>query len=237
MRLQALVDALRAELLTHGVLHADETPVRMLDPGKKKTHRAYLWAYRPTRYEAMRGVVYNFAPNRAGKHARASLKDWRGKLVCDDYSGYKASFGTGVIELGCMAHGRRKFFDPHASNKSQLAEQALTYIGALYEIERELATLDSDTRCARRQEQARPLADALYAWMFGQRQNVPEGSAIARALDYGLKRWVALTRYLDDGAVPIDNNWVENQIRPGRLGARTGCSPVRCGRVSARPSS
>jgi transposase len=218
VRLQPLVDALRKELLTHGVLHADETPVQMLDPGKKKTHRAYLWAYCPTNYAAMRGVVYDFAPSRAGEHARAFLKDWQGKLVCDDYAGYKASFGAGVIEIGCMAHARRKFYDLHANHQSQLAEHALTFIGALYDVEREVKPLNSADRCRMRHEKARPIVDALYTWMLAQRQKVPEGSAIAKALDYSLKRWVALTRYLNDGEVPIDNNWVENQIRPWAIG-------------------
>lgn len=94
----------------------------MLEPGKKKTHRAYLWAYCPTNYADLRGVVYDFAPSRAGEHARAFLADWQGKLFCDDYSGYKASFGAGVIEIGCMAHARRKFYDLHTNHQSALAE-------------------------------------------------------------------------------------------------------------------
>jgi transposase len=218
VRLQPLVDALRADLLRHGVLHADETPVQMLDPGNRKTHRAYLWAYCPTSFESVRGVVYDFAPSRAGEHARAFLQDWSGKLVCDDFSGYKASFGAGVTEIGCMAHARRKFYDLHANNKSLVAEQALGFIGLLYDVEREVAQFTPDDRRRIRQEKALPVADALNAWMMAQRQKVPEGSAIAKALDYSLKRWVALTRYLDDGDVPIDNNWVENQIRPWAIG-------------------
>jgi len=99
-----------------------------------------------------------------------------------------------------------------------LAEHALTLIGALYEVEREVSTLSHQERRQVRQEKAKPVADLLHAWMIGQRQKVPEGSAIARALDYSLKRWVALTSYLDDGDVPIDNNWVENQIRPWAVG-------------------
>ena len=218
VRLQPLVDALREELLTHDVLHADETPIQVLDPGKKKTHRAYLWAYCPSSYASMRGVVYDFAPSRAGEHARAFLADWQGKLVCDDYAGYKASFGAGVIEIGCMAHARRKFHELHVNHQSTLAQEALVFIGALYGIEREAASLNVEDRLALRQRDALPIAQSLHAWMLVHRKKVPEGSAIARALDYSLKRWVALTRYLDDGHVPIDNNWVENQIRPWAVG-------------------
>ncbi len=117
-----------------------------------------------------------------------------------------------------MAHARRKFFELHASNKSQLAEQALQYIGQLYDIERQVKDLPADERRRIRQEQARPLVDTLHQWMLAQRQRVPEGSATAKALDYSLKRWGALTRYLDDGQLPIDNNRIEQQIRPIAVG-------------------
>jgi len=216
--LQPLADALRETILSHPVVHADETPVPMLSPGKKKTHRAYIWAYCTTPYADTRAVVYDFAPSRAGEHARTFLGDWQGKLVCDDYSGYKAGFGRGVTEIGCMAHARRKFFELHATNKSTLAASALNSIGQLYEIERQARELDNDQRCQLRQQRAGPLLEDFHAWLVAQRQKVPDGSATARAIDYSLKRWRALTRYLDDGAVPIDNNWVENQIRPWALG-------------------
>lgn len=218
VQLQPLVDALRKAILNESVVHADETPVKMLAPGKRKTHRAYVWAYCTTSFAALKAVVYQFAPSRAGEHARGFLSGWTGKLVCDDYAGYKASFAEGVTEIGCMAHARRKFFDLQAADKSQLAGQALNLIGRLYDVERDIKTLDPASRYEHRQARARPIADALHRWLQAQRQRVPEGSATAKAIDYSLKRWVALTRYLDDGAVPIDNNWVENQIRPWALG-------------------
>jgi transposase len=214
VQLQPLVDALRDAVLQHNVVHADETPVQMLTPGAKKTHRAYVWAYATSPFADLNAVVYDFSPSRAGEHARNFLQGWSGKLVCDDFGGYKASFELGVTEIGCMAHARRKFFDLHTTNKSQIAEQALRYIQLLYEIEREVRDLEPELRRRIRQEKAVPVMDALHAWMIAQRQLVPEGSAIAKALDYSLKRWTALSRYLDDGAVPIDNNRVENQIRP-----------------------
>ncbi|SAK57280.1 transposase [Caballeronia temeraria] len=103
VRLQPLVDALREEVLQQAVLHADETPVQMLAPGKGKTHRAYLWAYSTTQFSDLKAVIYDFAQSRAGEHARAFLGEWRGKLTCDDYGGYKASFQNGVTETGCLA--------------------------------------------------------------------------------------------------------------------------------------
>jgi len=94
----------------------------------------------------------------------------------------------------------------HATNKSQLAEQALHSISGWNEIERQAREMTDEDRWRIRQEKAPPLIDALLTWMLAPRDLVPEGSAIAKALDYSLKRWEALSRYLDDGAVPIDNN-------------------------------
>jgi hypothetical protein len=88
----------------------------------------------------------------------------------------------------------------------------------LYDIEREVADLPPDARRTIRQSRAGPIADALRQWLLAQRQKVPDGSATAKAIDYSLHRWIALTRYLDDGELPIDNNWVENQIRPIAIG-------------------
>ena len=218
VQLQPLVEALREAVLAQRVVHADETPVQMLAPGEKKTHRAYVWAYCTTPFSALKAVVYDFSPSRAGEQARNFLGTWNGKLVCDGFAGYKAGFEGGITEIGCMAHARRKFFDLHVANKSQLAEQALHSIGGLYEVERKAKEMSDEDRWRLRQEMAIPIAEKLHEWMLAQRELVPEGSATAKALDCSLKRWVALTRYLNDGAVPIDNNRVENTIRPWALG-------------------
>ena len=218
VQLQPLVDALKTAMFRSAVLHADETPVAMLKPGNKKTHRAYLWAYAPGVFEDLKAVVYDFCESRAGEHARTFLDDWSGALVCDDFSGYKASFGAAITEVGCMAHARRKFFDLHASNKSEIAQQALIYIGQLYEVEREVKHLSVDERGRIRKDKSKLLVDALHQWLLLQRQRITDGSATAKALDYSLKRWVALTRFVDDARLPIDNNWIENQIRPIAIG-------------------
>ena len=165
-------------------------------------------------------MIYDFADSRAGSHARDFLGDWRGTLVCDDYAGYKALFGHGITEAGCLAHARRKFFDLHTQNQSLIAAEALDYFGQLYQIERDVAGLTPEERQHSRQTRAKPIADQLHAWLMQQRQKVPNGSASAKAIDYSLKRWAALTRYLSDGQIPIDNNWIENQIRPIALGRK-----------------
>jgi transposase len=226
VQLQPLVDALAAEMLRHDVLHADETPVAMLKPGHGKTHRAYLWSYCTTQFNPMKAVVFDFADSRGGQHVRSFLAlpgsehnpGWKGKLVTDDFSGYKACFELGVTEVGCMAHARRKFHELWANHGSQVGEQALKFFGQLYDVEREISDSQTELRKQVRRQRSRPVADALHQWLVQQRQRVPDGSATAKAIDYSLNRWAALTRYIDDGDLPIDNNWVENQIRPIALG-------------------
>jgi transposase len=226
VQLAPIVEAMKRDLMSRSVLHADETPVAMLAPGRGKTHRAYLWSYCSTVYDSIAAVVFDFAESRSGRHAREFLgfgeeddeRRWRGTLVCDDYSAYKALFEKGVTEAGCLAHARRKFHELWVNHKSTLAAEALTLFGKLYDVERDLQGLDADERRRQRQLHAKPVAELLHAWLLAQRQKVPAGSATARAIDYSLGRWEALTRYLGDGAVPIDNNRVENLIRPIALG-------------------
>ena len=231
--LQPLVDRL-AELLKQGkVLHADETPVQQLDPGKGKTKRAYMWAYRSNDLEgAPPIVVFDYQISRSGAHARNFLQDWRGHLMVDDYGGYKALFQQGMTELACLAHCRRKFFDLHAAGGHPVAEEALRQIGALYAIEKQVHDGEMTARLALRQQEAAPKLRALREWLIAQRLKTADGTGLARAIDYSLKRWPALIRYIDNGILPIDNNPVENAIRPITLGRRnwlfTGSERAGC---------
>jgi len=221
VELQPLVDALKREILSRGVVHADETPVQMLKPGKGKTHRAYLWAYAAGAHEDIKAVVYDFCESRAGANAKAFLDEWRGSLVVDDFSGYKQLMGDSpgqITEVGCWAHARRKFHDLQLANQSQIAEQAVRQIAQIYAVEREVKELSAEDRLRIRQEKSQPLVQTLYEWLMLNRQKVPEGSATAKAIDYSLRRWKALTRFLGDGQLPVDNNWIENQIRPIAIG-------------------
>jgi transposase len=220
VKLQPLVEALKTLLLARAVLHADETPVPMLKPGLGRTHRAYLWSYSSSEYDELKAVVYDFTDSRSGLHAREFLGGWSGKLVCDDYSGYKALFERGVIEIGCMAHARRKFHDLYVNHRSDIAEEALRYFAALYEIEHQAREqrLNAEGRRQLRQERSKPIAETLRQWLTRERAQVPDGSATAKAIAYSLGRWAALIRYLEDGDLPIDNNHIENRIRPVALG-------------------
>ena len=223
VQLQPLVDALRQEVLAHTVVHADETPVQMLKPASHrdgKTQRAYLWAYTPGRHESLQAVVYDFCETRAGKHASAFLHAWQGTLLVDDFAGYKPLMGERIREAGCWAHARRKFFELHAANKSQIAAQALEQMGQLYDIERRVQGATDDERLQARQQDSRRVVDRLHGWLTQHRARVPDGTATAKAIDYSLRRWQALTVFVDNPRVPIDNNWVENQIRPVALGRK-----------------
>ncbi len=219
--LQPLVDALRSELHQCSVLHADETPVQMLAPGKGKTQNAYLFAYRRGEIAEPPIIVYDFAENRSGSNARRFLADYGGALVVDDYAGYKHLFqSTPMREVGCWAHARRKFFELHEANKSTLAAEALTRIGAIYAVERDAKDMTAEQRHMHRQDHARPKVEALVAWLQSLRPKINSGSATAKAVDYLLRRTAAFTAYLDDGCFPIDNNAVENAIRPVALGRK-----------------
>ena len=138
--------------------------------------------------------------------------------MCDDFSGYIASFAQGITEAGCLTHARRKFFDLHAANQSQLVQFALEQIGKVYEIERQAKELSTGDRLALRQKHSQPILYALHEWMLLQRRKLPDSSATARALDYSLKRWAALTLFTTNGQLPVDSNWIENQIRPIAVG-------------------
>jgi transposase len=220
-RLAPLAEALREFILTHSVIHADETPVSLLAPGKGKTHRAYVWVYRTTDFVERRAVWFDFCTGRGGEHPRRVLKHYRGTLVTDDYKGYdRIHARQDIIEAGCMAHARRKLFEAYKLNGSQIAGHAVALIAKLYEIERGIKDLDAEGRWRARQEHAKPIAEELHQWLAKQRLRLANADATAKAIDYSLGRWKALTRYLDDGEVPICNNAVENSIRPLALGRR-----------------
>ena len=234
--LQPLADRLAELLRQRSCLHADETPVRQLDPGSGKTRQAYLWAYRSATWDdGPPIIVFDYQESRAGAHARAFLQDWRGHLMVDDYAGYKALFAQGATELACLAHIRRKFFDLHAANGSPVAAEALRRIAQLYAIEQQTAGMTPSQRLALRQEQALPLLVELHAWLEATVRTAATGSGTAKAIEHALKRWTALQRYVSSGILPIDNNPVENAIRPIAIGKKNWlfAGSLRAGRRAA----
>jgi transposase len=226
--LQPLVDRLIWHLLQGNTLLADETPVAQLDPGKGKTRKAYLWAYRSNdlaHEHAPRIIVFDYRKGRSGDYARQFLGSWKGHLMVDDYAGYKALFvnndrGESCIELACLAHVRRKFFDLHQANNSPMAWEALQTIAELYSIEAEATRMTLIDRKHLRAEKSQPLLTNFHHWLIQTRVSTADGSAAAKALNYALKRWPALIRYAETGHLPIDNNSTENCIRPIAVGRR-----------------
>ena len=199
-------------------IHADDTPVPVLDPGRGKTKTGRLWVYvrddRPAGSTEAPAAFYRYTPTREGAHPRAHLKDFQGTLQADGFSGFDGLYVDGrVREAACWAHARRKFYDLHADTRSPLAEQALTQIQGLYAIEEEVRGKPPDERRRVRQARAGPLLDALQQWMLETRAKLSAKSELAGAINYALKRWVALTRYRDDGAIEIDNNAAERALR------------------------
>ena len=219
--LAPLYEALREFVLGAKVLHADETPVAMLDPGAGKTHKAYVWAYARGAFDPTPAVVYDFTTGRAGRHPIEFLGRWSGTLTCDDYAGYGAVFKLhGRTEAGCLAHARRKFDELAKAGASPVAAQALQRIAWLYRVEQELADATSGERLAGRRQRSAPLWEELHAWLRMERARVPDGGGIAAAIDYSLRRWDALGEFLRDGDVAIDNNHIENQMRPWAMGRK-----------------
>lgn len=219
--LQPLADRLAELLRERSCLHADETPVRQLDPGSGKTKHAYLWAYRSNALDdGPSMVVFDYQTSRAGAHASAFLKEWQGHLMVDDYSGYKALLASGPTELACLAHIRRKFFDVHAASGSPVAEEALRRIAQLYAIEQQAAGMTPAQRLAVREQHAIPALTSMHEWLLTTQRTVAAGSGTAKAIEHALKRWPALQRYASSGSLPIDNNPVENAIRPIAIGKK-----------------
>ena len=220
-QLMPLYEAHRTFVLSSRVVHADETPIGLLDPGGGKTKKAYMWAYARGALEAEPGVVYDFCAGRGGKYPHAFLKDWSGTLVVDAYGGYDATLSLpGRFTANCLAHARRKFDELVKANASEVAKQAIQRIAWLYRVEADAKVLTTEQRLQMRLERSKPLWEELHMWLQLERQRVPDGSAIAKAIDYSLNHWAGLGRFLLDGTVPIDNNHIENQIRPWALGRR-----------------
>ena len=224
--LRPLIDALERHVLAGDRLYADDTPVPVLAPGNGKTKTGRLWSYlrdeRPHGGATSPAVLYRYSADRRGEHPHTHLASFRGVLQADGYAGFDGLYREGVIaEAACWAHVRRKFHDIHADTRqSPLAEEALRRIGELYAIEERITGKPPDLRCQVRQGEALQRLDNLRTWFTATLQRVSGRSDIAGAIRYALSRWPALTRFIDDGTLAIDNNAVERAIRPLALGRK-----------------
>ena len=207
-----LYEALKKKVLQSQYLHADETPLRVLDKDKKgSTHRGYYWVYHNSLDDL---VFFDYQQGRGREGPQQILDGYTGYLQTDGYSVYNiVEEKTDANLLHCWAHGRRKFHESVQSDPEQ-AQHALTLIGKLYEIEREAKEkkLSVDQLKNLRQKEAKPVLDELRVWMTEAYINAKPKSPIGNALAYCLKLWDKLVIYTTDGRLNIDNNPVENSI-------------------------
>ena len=217
--LKPVYRVIREDLQRGHYLQADETPIRYLDPDVKgKSQQGYLWTYsRPGG-----DVLFEWRVSRSRAGPQEFLKNFRGKLQTDGYSAYEslAKDRTDLLLIGCWAHARRGFHE--ALGETKLAAWLVRQIGLLYAVEKELREKNAGPqfRAAIRSWQSRPiLARLRRALELVRGRTLPQG-LLGQAIDYALKRWEALTRFVDDGVLEIDNNLIENAIRPSALGKK-----------------
>jgi transposase len=223
--LDPLVEALARYVTSADKLHADDTPVPVLDPGRGRTKTGRLWTYvrddRPAGSDQPPAVLFRYAPDRRGERPREHLASFSGVLQADAYAGFGHLYEGGrIVEAACWAHARRGFYELHQASQSPVAAEALTRIGALYAIEAEVRGRPPDERATVRQARAGPLLEELREWLRQMLARVSKKSELAKAIGYVLTRWSALTRYRDDGRIEIDNNAAERALRVVALGRK-----------------
>ena len=215
-----LVEAVRAHVFAAERLHADDTTVPVLDPGRTRTGR--LWTYvrddRPFGGADPPAAAYFYSPDRTGKHPEEHLASWTGSMQADAYAGYNRLYEAGrkpgpIVEAACWAHARRKFFDLARLNKAPIAIEAVARIDALFAIEREINGLSPGERRQARHERSRPPVEALGAWLREQHARLSPNNQVAKAIAYSLNVWDALVRFLDDGRLCMTNNAAERALR------------------------
>ena len=218
--LEPLYQALRLQLLSTTYLQADETPIAVLDKQKKgDTHQGYHWVYYSPE---KRLVLFDYQPGRGGAGVGKLLKNYKGYLQTDGYAAYEQfEAREDIVLVGCMAHARR-YFEHALDNDKLRAEKVLLWIQVLYALEREARekNLPVEDRYLLRQQKARPVMDLLGEWLVEEHSKVLPKSAIGKAIHYLVARYNKIYLYLEDGRLEIDNNPVENAIRPVALGRK-----------------
>jgi transposase len=218
--LQPIVAAIRTHVFAAERIHADDTTVPVLAPGKTRTGR--LWTYvrddRPFGGPDPPAAVFFYSRDRGGEHPETHLAGYAGLMQADAYAGFNRLYDPArrpgpIVEAACWAHARRKFFDLARLKKAPIAIEAVQRIDALFAIEREINGATPEERLRVRQERSRPLVAELETWLRAQRAKLSAKNETAKAIDYSLKRWSALTRFLDDGRLCLSNNAAERALR------------------------
>ena len=250
--LKPLYLRLRELILGSLKIAVDETVAPVLDPGRGRTKKGYLWAIarddRPWGGTDPPAIAYTYAPGRGAVHALKLLDTYHGIVQCDGYAAYKnianaAYLGEAITLAFCWAHLRRKFFEIAKGGSAPIASEALDRIALLYAIEKTIRGRSADERRAMRQEKSKPLVLALKIWLEEQLARVSAKSVIAEAIRYGLNHWDGLVRFLEDGRIELGrvDDWRGGCRRRG-LTVSGGFRPRRCrsslhGSVSSRRSS
>ncbi len=222
-----LVDAVMRHILGGYKVHADDTPVPVLCPGRGTTKTGRLWVYvRDDRNSADHtppAVLFRYSPDRKAIYPNRHLESFKGILQADAYAGFNPLYERAhdpLLEAACWAHARRKFYDIYESTDSPIAREALERIAALYQIEDQIRGKPPDERCVARRTRAGPLLDSLYQWLVETVRTLAKKSELSGAIRYALSRWTALTRYCDDGRIEIDNTAAERALRSVALGRK-----------------
>ena len=230
---QPLINRFEDHLLSQLYLHMDETPVQVLnEAGKTAQSKSYMWV-RSGGPPGEKVILFDYDPSRSGSVPKRLLADYEGALMVDGYEGYAGVCQTqNLVRLGCWAHARRKFVEASkvgGRKKNTKAEYALKLVARLYAIEKQIRQACSGEineqsyaqhSYYQRQEKSRLIIDTLHDWLTQTRPQVAPKTALGKALHYLHHQWPRLIRYLDDGAYPIDNNPVENAIRPFAIGRK-----------------
>ena len=224
-QLRPLYDELNHYVLMPGKVHADDTPVNVLEPGQGKTRTGRLWVYvrddRNAGSTMPAAVWFSYSPDRKGIHPQRHLAGYSGILQADAYAGYNPIYENGrVTEAACMAHARRKIHDVRVRHPTAVTTEALNRLGALYAIESEIRGSPAEERLVVRKSRTVPLMQSLYDWIHLQMTALSRHSDTAKAFTYLLKQWDALNEYCRNGWVEIDNNLCENALRVVALGRR-----------------
>lgn len=225
--IQPLINLLRDHLLTQSLIHVDETKVQVLkELGKTAESPSYMWVQASAQGADRPVILFDYDPTRSGSVPQRLLQDYGDALMVDGYDGYDAVCrNPEITRLGCWAHARRKFVEAgkvvgKKKGKSAKTDYALKLIGKLYKIEKNAKEVSPEERYRRRQALSKPIIDKLHEWLMAIQPTVPPKLALGKALTYLHNQWPRLIRYLDDGSYPIDNNCVENAIRPFVIGRK-----------------
>ena len=234
--LRPLYDLIRAHVFAGDRVHGDDTTVPVLAKGKTATGRAWVYVRddRPFGGPDPPAAVFHYSRDRTGEHPARHLEGYAGILQADAYAGFNRLYAAErrprpLVEAACWGHARRNFFvlaDVAAKARGKLpviaplALEAVKRIDAIFAIEREINGLPVAQRLAIRQERSVPLVRNLEDWMRTERARLSRHADVAKAMDYMLKRWIAFTRFLDDGRICLSNNAAERAIRGIALGRK-----------------